>query len=235
MAIKKDTAFPPRGARNYHDVLEAVEAAVPSVVQLSPMARRDPTLRASAAQMLVALYSGQGLTTPAKDVSPIPSAASGPDDNRDDNKAGPSRTPAPPKGAERDASKEPGQSPGDARLIVYADPRRARARKLEARPAAAAARRAAAPPVPGPGSLARAAPPSLELGRFLPRANPHGVVKRTAAAPRAAVVFPSPRPTVVAPPAAEGPKPETAAASRPRQDLDGVPLRMPGRFPEPDR
>lgn len=64
-------AFPPLHARTYHDILQAVRAAVALISPLAHMARENPILRASAAQLLVAHFDGQGLTTPRGSVPPI--------------------------------------------------------------------------------------------------------------------------------------------------------------------
>lgn len=57
----------------YEDVKAAVlSAATLAVVRgIKEMARADPTMRASAAQMLVKIFSGNGLSTPRAQVSPI--------------------------------------------------------------------------------------------------------------------------------------------------------------------
>jgi len=63
--------FPPRAAKPYDDVLRALCAAVETEPSLSAMVRLNPAYRASAAQMLVALFDGRGLSTPERRVPPI--------------------------------------------------------------------------------------------------------------------------------------------------------------------
>jgi serine/threonine protein kinase len=70
-AVHPKYAFPPRGARDYGDVLRAVRNAVLKCPGLEAMARMHPDHRASAAQLLVVLFSGNGLTTPRSQVLPI--------------------------------------------------------------------------------------------------------------------------------------------------------------------
>ncbi|USP82329.1 uncharacterized protein yc1106_09603 [Curvularia clavata] len=55
--------FPPYTS-DYGVVLSVLIARVPTVPKLEPMARLHPDRRASAAQMLVLLFEGKGLTTP---------------------------------------------------------------------------------------------------------------------------------------------------------------------------
>lgn len=63
--------FPPPTRLAYMDIQNLVQGAVSKVPSLASMAEVNPDKRASAAQMLVALYDGQGLTTPLKDVPPL--------------------------------------------------------------------------------------------------------------------------------------------------------------------
>lgn len=72
--------FPPKDATGYNDVLCAVQAAALLEPRLEPMARLDPKKRASAAQLLVALFEGRGLTTPRSKVDPIDPASTPPVD-----------------------------------------------------------------------------------------------------------------------------------------------------------
>jgi serine/threonine protein kinase len=62
--------FPPDTA-DYGVVLGALNAKIPAVSRLEPMARLHPDRRASAAQMLVLLFHGEGLTTPKSKIPPI--------------------------------------------------------------------------------------------------------------------------------------------------------------------
>ena len=50
--------------RSYEEVLRLVKTATNRMTELGPMAEESPELRASAAQMLLKLYGGNGLTTP---------------------------------------------------------------------------------------------------------------------------------------------------------------------------
>jgi serine/threonine protein kinase len=63
LEIHPQSNFPLLGIRGYSDVVRAVQAHS-GWKQLRPMARVDPLRRASAAQMLVRLFNGKGLTTP---------------------------------------------------------------------------------------------------------------------------------------------------------------------------
>lgn len=60
-------AFPPPRYHGYSDILRAVRMLKRDSV-LKAMARENPERRASAAQMLVHLFDGQGLTTPRSKV-----------------------------------------------------------------------------------------------------------------------------------------------------------------------
>lgn len=72
---KKSTGF-----QAIHEVRDAVLAAskVDSMRQLEAMARADPNQRASAAQMLVKVYKGEGLTTPRRRIPQLEPAQSVP-------------------------------------------------------------------------------------------------------------------------------------------------------------
>ncbi|KAK3309295.1 kinase-like domain-containing protein [Chaetomium strumarium] len=63
LEIHPQSNFPPPGVTDYLDIVRAVQAHQ-GWDQLKPMARMDPARRASAAQMLVRIFNGQGLTTP---------------------------------------------------------------------------------------------------------------------------------------------------------------------------
>lgn len=67
-------AFPPVRARSYDDVLRAIRAVALVEPQLAVMVRENPNHRASAAQLLVTLFNGRGLSTPRAQVPPIPPA-----------------------------------------------------------------------------------------------------------------------------------------------------------------
>lgn len=69
--IHRKFSFPPRAANTYAEVLHAVRAAVQLAPNLAHMARENPELRASAAQLLVAHFDGRGLTTPRAKVPPF--------------------------------------------------------------------------------------------------------------------------------------------------------------------
>ncbi|CAK7217491.1 hypothetical protein SCUCBS95973_003172 [Sporothrix curviconia] len=60
--VHPEFAFPPR-SHITSAIISAVEAAADIAKRLSPMARRNRHHRASAAQMLMLLFDGQGLTT----------------------------------------------------------------------------------------------------------------------------------------------------------------------------
>lgn len=84
-------------------VLEAVSAAAAAAKpRIRPMVREDPERRASAAQMLVSLYGGRGLTTPASAIPPI-----------DPDPPGPG-TPAPPPSSTPDVPSAPNIPPVQA-------------------------------------------------------------------------------------------------------------------------
>ncbi|OAL34118.1 hypothetical protein AYO20_06573 [Fonsecaea nubica] len=72
----------PRLAK-YNHVLQCVKDAAICMPILEPMARQDPNLRASAAQMLVMHFNGEGLTTPRRQIEPVPDASSQPSGQRD--------------------------------------------------------------------------------------------------------------------------------------------------------
>ncbi|KAK3314421.1 kinase-like domain-containing protein [Apodospora peruviana] len=70
LAIHSNLDFPPPGRREYGDILQAVRQLKRASV-VKAMARENPHRRASAAQMLVALFEGKGLTTPRSQVAAI--------------------------------------------------------------------------------------------------------------------------------------------------------------------
>lgn len=55
--------FPPTQHVTYSVILDALKDASSRMPQIEAMARKDPARRASAAQMLVLLFGGKGLTT----------------------------------------------------------------------------------------------------------------------------------------------------------------------------
>lgn len=59
-------------------IIEAIKKEAIKHPRLSPMARENPTFRASAAQMLVEGFDGKGLTTPRREVEPIPDVEDSP-------------------------------------------------------------------------------------------------------------------------------------------------------------
>ncbi|KIX07196.1 uncharacterized protein Z518_01849 [Rhinocladiella mackenziei CBS 650.93] len=63
----------------YGEVLRCARAAAAQHIHLSPVAQESPELRASAAQMLVKCFDGQGLSTPRHLVGPIPDPGSAPE------------------------------------------------------------------------------------------------------------------------------------------------------------
>ena len=75
--------FPPKTS-DYGVVLSALKAQALHLPQLKPMTRLHPDRRASAAQMLVLLFDGRGLTTPRKKIPPIEP------DTEEDSRASPS-------------------------------------------------------------------------------------------------------------------------------------------------
>jgi serine/threonine protein kinase len=72
-SVTRTAGFDERKLKDYHQVLNVVrKAAITRLSSLSPMAREDPTLRVSAAQMLVQCFGGDGLTTPRRKIGPAP-------------------------------------------------------------------------------------------------------------------------------------------------------------------
>lgn len=71
LVLRPAISFPPEGYHSHLDVQRAVEGHAREDSSLAAMARINPTHRASAAQMLVALFGGRGLTTPGRNVPPI--------------------------------------------------------------------------------------------------------------------------------------------------------------------
>jgi serine/threonine protein kinase len=71
IAIHNKVHYPPFGTQGYGKILQAARAGAIQMPWLEPMAREDPKHRASAAQMLVTRFGGQGLTTPRADVLPL--------------------------------------------------------------------------------------------------------------------------------------------------------------------
>lgn len=63
LSIHSELAFPPPTWCGYGDILRAIRELTRDSL-LNAMARENPHRRASAAQMLVALFDGKGLTTP---------------------------------------------------------------------------------------------------------------------------------------------------------------------------
>lgn len=71
--ITEGYTFPPKAVvTSPRDIIQAVqEAAAGGYSELKPMARMNPALRASAAQMLLTYFDGNGLTTPRNQIPPI--------------------------------------------------------------------------------------------------------------------------------------------------------------------
>ncbi|KAI1123477.1 kinase-like protein [Nemania abortiva] len=70
--IVPDYDFPPKTVASPSHIIQAVQkAAAAGYPQLQPMARTNPMLRASAAQMLATFFDGKGLTTPRRQIPPI--------------------------------------------------------------------------------------------------------------------------------------------------------------------
>lgn len=57
---------------SYHEGFKLIQAGASEMKDLSSMARVDPNLRASAAQMLMKIFEGEGLSTPRHQVRKIP-------------------------------------------------------------------------------------------------------------------------------------------------------------------
>ena len=70
--IMRTAGFDGKKVKSYGQVLSLIRTAATMNPQLSPMAREDPELRASAAQMLVQCFQGNGLSTPRAQVGTIP-------------------------------------------------------------------------------------------------------------------------------------------------------------------
>ncbi|KAK7398462.1 hypothetical protein QQX98_012149 [Neonectria punicea] len=71
LATHSRFVFPPLRATRYSEVLQAVRGNVTRLPDLRHMAVENPERRASAAQMLIALFEGSGLTTPRAKVLPL--------------------------------------------------------------------------------------------------------------------------------------------------------------------
>lgn len=71
LAAHTGIQYPPVRAPDFNEAVRAVLAAVTRVPKLRPMARVDPTKRASAGRMLMILFDGKGLTTAQGDVPPL--------------------------------------------------------------------------------------------------------------------------------------------------------------------
>ncbi|KAH8589898.1 kinase-like domain-containing protein [Bisporella sp. PMI_857] len=78
ISINRTAGFDDRGLKHYEEVVGLVRIAATVLPYLSPMAREDPELRASASQMLVQCFESNGLTTPRGRVTPIPFLDDGP-------------------------------------------------------------------------------------------------------------------------------------------------------------
>jgi serine/threonine protein kinase len=78
VSIRRTASFDDKRVRKYTELLDLVRTAATILSPLSHMARQDPALRASAAQMLVQCFQGNGLTTPRGQVGPIPFPGDGP-------------------------------------------------------------------------------------------------------------------------------------------------------------
>lgn len=114
--------FPPRGIGSYDVVLNALRAAAEQMPKLEPMARMHPENRASAAQLLVAHFDGNGLTTlrsKIPSIKPLAADASLPQSCPTENSI---KNPQEKKHSEEKTATIAGQPA----LIVY--PRRQRAR-----------------------------------------------------------------------------------------------------------
>jgi len=71
--IMRTAGFDGKKVKSYDQALNLIRTAATTHSSLSPMAREDPEVRASAAQMLVACFGGHGLTTPRRSIAAIPS------------------------------------------------------------------------------------------------------------------------------------------------------------------
>lgn len=83
--VMRTAGFDGKKVKSYDQALNLISTAATLHSSLSPIAREDPELRASAAQMLVACFGGHGVTTPQRKIGAIPSLD------------GPSRSEAPRK------------------------------------------------------------------------------------------------------------------------------------------
>ncbi|KAL2256549.1 hypothetical protein VTK26DRAFT_1499 [Humicola hyalothermophila] len=105
--ISKFQKYPP-ATNDYGVIMRALQTETRAYPDLLPMVRLHPDYRASAAQMLVSLYEGRGLTTPVSRVPPL-----GPDG------------PSPPAVQSRPGpAAAPPQRPAASPLIVYPPRRR---------------------------------------------------------------------------------------------------------------
>lgn len=89
------------GIRYFDNVLKRIKAATTRFTELSPMACVNPEMRASAAQMLVKLYNGEGLSTPKSQVRRI----------NESKEAGGAKAPAPPRGIQKRRLSSGSQNP----------------------------------------------------------------------------------------------------------------------------
>jgi serine/threonine protein kinase len=78
LSITRTAGFGDERLSKYKEVLDLVRTAATMLPNISPMAREDPELRASAAQMLVQCFQGDGLTTPRGRIGSIPLPPDGP-------------------------------------------------------------------------------------------------------------------------------------------------------------
>ncbi len=123
VAIDSGFKYLPRTA-DYSVVLKALEEKAQGS-PLEPMARRHPDRRASAAQMLLYTFSGEGLETPRSEIPPIPPAVevvhAGP--SRAAGPSNPPRTnPQTDPQTKKVSPRQPAVPPRPRPLVVYPPP-----------------------------------------------------------------------------------------------------------------
>lgn len=195
--------FPPH-TTDYRVVLRALKDKARTSVKLEPMARLDPEHRASAAQMLLSRFDGEGLTTPRAQIPPLEAVE-------------PSPSPSPARETiDRPRARDNGGRAAPLRPLVVYPPR--------SRAVAPAQHRQRSPRTPPalPGSHVQPAAPRMPPAR----AHRGGVVKRRSepAASRARVVE-KPRPRT-----RPSPEPSRPALAAPPEMV----FRVPGMYVDSD-
>ena len=78
ISVTRTAGFDENQIFSYREMLDLIRKAAGERPALAAMAREDPALRPSAAELLIELFNGQGLTTPRRQIGKTPTASAAP-------------------------------------------------------------------------------------------------------------------------------------------------------------